>query len=449
MRSRILFAAIALIGLNAPAQAHFLFVRILPPAEGGRAAEVYFSELAEAGDPRFVEKIAQTQLWMQRAPGKFEPLKAHQAPDRLRAWLPASGSLMVVGDCTYGVLARPKQTAFLLRHFPKAIAGLPDELNKLPAHGKLPLEIAAMITDQGVKLTALQDGKPVPAAEFITVDAQLNNITLKGDKDGSVTWKPSSSGTFAVYTRATRKEAGEHGGKKYEEIRDFATLAFTWPLVRKEADAKAATAFDEAIAARASWRDFPGFTAQIAGNLDGRAFAGTVSINAKGEVTFTDSVPAREESVSTWVQEQLESIVLHRLARPAGERAKPVVWYAEDRDDHPLGRLLVFEGGQFASSYRVKDRQILVVNRVMGKQNMSITVLENDQNADGHFLPRAYTVQYWDAASNELKRTETVQSRWQRVGSWDLPARHTVSTASAAGVSVRTFALAKIELMKK
>lgn len=31
-----------------PARAHFLFIRITPPAEGGRAAEVYFSERATA-----------------------------------------------------------------------------------------------------------------------------------------------------------------------------------------------------------------------------------------------------------------------------------------------------------------------------------------------------------------------------------------------------------------
>src|SRR5215471_15759696 len=148
--------------LSIPAQAHFLFVRILPPAEGGRAAEVYFSELAEAGDPRFVDKIAQTQLWLQTTPGKFEPLKVHKASDRLRAWVPYTGSLVVVGECRYGVLARPNQTPFLLRHCPKAIAGNPDELNKLAPHGKLPLEIVATIDGDRVRLMALREGKPVP-----------------------------------------------------------------------------------------------------------------------------------------------------------------------------------------------------------------------------------------------------------------------------------------------
>src|SRR5207302_11192608 len=108
-----------------------LFIKIGPPAEAGRAAEVYFSELAEAGDPRFIDKIAQTKLWLQQTPGQFRPLKVHKGADRLRAPVPPSGSLAVVGSCEYGVLARPKQTAFLLRHFPKAVAGLPDEVNRL------------------------------------------------------------------------------------------------------------------------------------------------------------------------------------------------------------------------------------------------------------------------------------------------------------------------------
>jgi hypothetical protein len=63
-------------------------------------------------------------------------------------------------------------------------------------------------------------------------------------------------------------------------------------------------------------------------------------------------------------------------------------------------------------------------------------------------LPRSYTVQYWDAATGDLKRTETVQERWQRIGKWDLPARHTVTQATATGLFVRSFTLTKHELLK-
>ncbi len=36
--------------------------------------------------------------------------------------------------------------------------------------------------------------------------------------------------------------------------------------------------------------------------------------------------------------------------------------------------------GRFASSYRVKDGQIMVVNRHLGAQDMTITVLDNERN---------------------------------------------------------------------
>src|SRR5207253_2332505 len=111
-----------------------------------------------------------------------------------------------------------------------------------------------------------------------------------------------------------------------EEIRDFATLAFNWPLERKDADADAVALFEGAMAARSRWENFPGFTAHIKGNLDGRRFAGSVTIDAKGEVTFADEQSSREESVATFVQDQLGSIVLHRLSRPgAKERPKPIL----------------------------------------------------------------------------------------------------------------------------
>jgi hypothetical protein len=432
------------------AQAHFLFIRILPPAEGGRAAEVYFSELAEAGDPRFLAKIASTELWLQRTPGRLDALEVHKAADRLRAWVPESGSMVVVGRCVYGVLARPKQTPFLLRHSPKALAGTPSELNQMKPHGGLPLEMVATIEGGELGLMALKDGKPVPRAEFITIDANLTNVKLTADEEGRAKWKPPSAGVYAVYTRDTRRESGTAGGKKYEEIRDFATVAFTWPLERHDADPAAVALFEEAVAARAQWRDFPGFTARIAGNLDGRRFAGRVTIEAGGDLTFTEDDPSRTETVAGWVDAQLASLIQHRLAPPkTPEPARPVVRFAETRDDHPLGRLLIFDGGRFASSYRIRDGQITVVNRQLGKENLTITALENERNTDGRFLPRSYTVQYWQSGTGRLLRTETVTDRWRRVGSWDLPATHSVTTATDAGLSAQRFTLSGHELLKK
>lgn len=417
------------------AEAHFLFVRLLPPAEGGRYAEVYFSDEADAGDPRFIDKIAHTKLWLQTKPGAFEPLTVRQTTDRLRAFVPANGPAIVVGECTYGVLARAKQPSFLLRHYPKAVSGSADELRAFKTKDEIPFEIVMREVAGQLEFRALRKEKAIPGAAFYTVGSDLKGDKLTANGDGKATWKPNRPGYYAVYTGQTLKEPGVHQGTKYDEIREFTTIAFSWPLQSKGADADAVKLFQEATAERAAWHRFPGFTAKIEANADGRKWNGSVTINEKGVVDLDTT----DDVVTPWVQEQLDSLVLHRMARPDGK--PPTVRFADHDASNPLGRLVMFEGGQFASSYRVKDRQIMVVNRLLGKVNMTINVLENDLNAEKKYLPRAYLVQYWNGKTGELQRVETVQNRWTRLGEWDLPTRISVATTSSAGMSTKVMIL--------
>lgn len=431
---------VCVIGVSA-ADAHFLFIRIRPPAEGGRHAEVFFSDHADAGDSRFVDKIAHTKLWLQAKPGAFEPLTIHKAADRLTSLVPGRGSFAVVGECTYGVIGKKP---FLLRHYPKAVVGKLADIGALQPRKEIPFEIRVRGKGDTLDFVALRDGKPVPNAAFIGIGKDLKDHKFTAGADGSATWKPSTPGYYAVYTNQTLKSAGVYQDKKYDEIREFTTVSFAWPLEETGADPKAVALFQEAMAARASWSDFPGFKADGKASVDGRTWQGAVTVTAKGDVEFDklDDDPAAD-----WVKEQLQSIALHRIARTEGR--PPVLRFADDETNHPLGRLLIFEGGSFASSYRVKDRQLMTVNRAMGKINFTITIIDNDLNAEKKFLPRSYTVHYWNAKTGELQRCETIQNRWTRVGSWDLPSQLTVATSSATGQSVKSVTLSRHQLLKK
>ena len=258
---------LVVLGLAIEARAHFLFIRIGAPAEAGRSAEVFFSEQAEAGDPTFVAKIAHTMLWIQTRPGEFSELPTTKGADRLRASLPSDRSLAIVGKCQYGVLARPKETPFLLRYYPKAVAGNADELNRLTPKREIPFEIQPTFENRTpeseksyagrIRLVALRNGKPIPNAVFTAVDSDLSEQTIKADSDGSASWTPAAPGRYSVYVRETLKEPGVLEGKKYDEIREFATLAITWPLERHDADPDATALFKEAIAHRAESARFP------------------------------------------------------------------------------------------------------------------------------------------------------------------------------------------------
>jgi Protein of unknown function (DUF3386) len=448
------------------ARAHFLYIRVGPSAEAGRWAEVYFNDRLEPGDPKFVSRVARTRLWVQARPGEFRELPVHAAADRLRAPLPPDRSFAVIGQCEYGVVGRPRESAFLLRHYPKALTGVAEELNRMQPRREIPLEIQARFetgarsagaasgtglapgagSSGEVRLVALRDGRPIPGAVFMALDPDMSEQTITAGPDGSASWTPPAPGSYAVTVRETIKKPGTLGDKPYDEIREFATVSFAWPLDGPRPDAAADALFQDAVAHRATWRQFPGFSAEIAGSFDGREFAGKVAVKADGQVEVQADNPAARK----WLQDQIESLVMHRQPPPgrdASDAGSPRFRFVDESEEHPLGRLIAVRGDQMASSYRIKDHQIMVVNRRMGQRNMTITVLENDTNPEGHSLPHSYVVQYWDAAGGRLLSAETIQERWQRVGSVDLPVLHSVTTASDAGLSTRVVRFSGLQLL--
>jgi Protein of unknown function (DUF3386) len=433
---------VCLFGLADTANAHFLFIRINEPAEAGRTVEVFFSEKADAGDPRFISKVAAAKLTVQSAPGRVQPLPLRQCADRLRASLPAAGPASVTGFLEYGVLKR--EVSFLLRYYPKAVDGDGASLAALRPRPGTPLEIDATFEKDHVTLALLRDGKPVPGTTFTTVDDDLVNEEVKADATGKAVWKPSSPGFYCIYAKSVLKQPGEWHGKTYSEIREFATIGFRWPLSRTDADREAVAMFEKALAARATWEQFPGFSADLSGSVDGRAFTGKATIAASGDVT----VELDDSPIKPWVDEQLHSLVTHRVPPPKNEGHSPTLRFGDRDGSHPLGRLLIFDGGQFASSYRVLDDRIIVVNRNLGERNMTITVLDDVRNAEGKQLPQSYTVQYWKADTGALERTESISNRWTRVGRYDLPSSVTVTTASNTGLSVRAIQLTHHKLAK-
>jgi hypothetical protein len=367
-----------------------------------------------------------------------------------------------VGYCQYGVLARPNQTPFLLRYYPKAIAGLPEEVNRLRPRPGLALEIQPTLEEGApkpangrdqvkssggrIRLAALRQGKPIPEAVFTAIDSDLTEETVKAGPDGTAVWSPPGPGRYSIYVRQNLDQSGTVDGKAYKEVREFASLAFEWPLQHPEADAEASSLFQEAVAHRAAWRDFAGFAAEISGWLDGRPFAGKVTVSAQGSVKVDSDDPAAKP----WLMDQLESMVMHRLPPPEAEKSRADAGrfrFVEEPGEHPLGRLIAVDGDRMGSSYRVRDHQIMVVNRRMGTQNMTITILDNQMNSEGRFLPHSYIVQYWDAANGRLKSVETVQDRWQRLGAWDLPAQHSVMISSDSGLSVRSVGFSQPSLL--
>ena len=170
--------------------------------------------------------------------------------------------------------------------------------------------------------------------------------------------------------------------------------------------------------ARAEWGDdFPGFRADIVVWQDDARTKGELVVTADGDVKLTFVRPPADENA---IRRRLESLVMHR--RSSGQREYDVE-FADDQRSHPLGRLIRFTDDRLHSVYRIKNDVITEVHRTAGQTRFTISVIEVTRNQEKKYLPRTYTVSFWDAQTGALKTVSTTYNRWKRVGKFDLPAK--------------------------
>ncbi len=193
--------------------------------------------------------------------------------------------------------------------------------------------------------------------------------------------------------------------------------------------------------ARADWKGFPGFTAEVVATQDGESATGTIAVSASGDMTL--ELP----SSMAWAERKLDSLVSHRFGDTSREYD---VSFADAVKNHPLGRLIkINDDALMGSQYRVQDDVIREVHRNMGDTRFTITVIDVARNKDGQYLPTMYTVSYWDSKTGDLKSTSVVRDDWKRVGKWDLPAKLlSVDSSDEGQRHVREIRLTNLQLLE-
>lgn len=239
--------------------------------------------------------------------------------------------------------------------------------------------------------------------------------------------------SVAVYLTAvfgaaaqTEKTPGVKGGKAHQ--------------LQPKADPEASRLLTEASKNRAIWQDFPGFSADIEVNIDSKISKGKVGIDAKGGIRIENLDKAAER----WAMQVLTTDIDHRL-----NAVGPKGGFFTDKDtDHPLGRSITLVGDGMGSHYRVRDKQIIVVQRQMEKIRFAITMMQTTFNKEGKYLPSSFIVHYWDTESGDLRKTDAYTHVWKRVGDFDLPATTRIVSTSRQ-VSVKSLALSNHEFPSK
>jgi hypothetical protein len=442
-----------------PARAHFIWLVPDKVEEDRATVRVIFSDTLEPGSPDLLAKIAKTELFVCGPDGRTKPLKIGEGKDGDLITLEGKGPWLVAGVCRYGVVKRGEGEPFLLIYYPKTYVRRSADDPFPQPRGKdakrLDLEIVPVEKVRDTYVLQWQ-GSHLPAAPVTLLrPGETKGRELGTGPGGRFTLDAEQGGVHGIRALHVEPKEGEFDGKTYKEVRHYATLvtevlgkpagdAPKKPAAEVKADPAATRLLAEARAARANWSSFPGFTADVEVNLDGRVSRGHVEVKADGKL----NLDLDDKEAAAWARRELGSTVGHRLDNSA-ELDTPCA-FADEDETYPLGRAIRVLNDEFHSSYRIRDRQITVVNRQMPMSGVrfTITVLANRRNEEGRFLPLSFVVNSWDLKSGALQSSESHHQTWERVGKFDLPVTATVVTAKEGGQQARSLTLSNHRLSR-
>jgi hypothetical protein len=222
-------AAAALVAvLVAQASAHFVYVDS-QPTDKGLLVKSGFGE-PSGWDPDLVTRMSNSTFWTRTGGALKEiqvPLDEKEQEYRTTLAGPAPDAVLAATD--FGVIAFGGNPPSWLRYTAKHLVGTPERWNDETPTKELRIEVLARREGDDVVLRVLHLGKPLAGATIKTYPAEGENVELTTDEDGTARWKLSVKGSHSLYVGTTTQTPGETNGKKYETLKDYATLTFRLP----------------------------------------------------------------------------------------------------------------------------------------------------------------------------------------------------------------------------
>lgn len=199
------------------------------------------------------------------------------------------------------------------------------------------------------------------------------------------------------------------------------TLSATMHWAEAGNQTKAASSKEKAAAtklyqhvreARALWRDFPGFTADVTVLYNGQHTQGKLT----ADQDFKIHLALDDEQLKEWSLPKLKSVISHRKYR----QQKPIpATFADDQIHHPLGRLVNLDGKNV--SFRLNQDVMTEVHRRSDKSWFTISTLEVWRTKEAMVLPRSTSVTYRDPQTGAITSNRSNTFTFTRVGTFDLP----------------------------
>ncbi|WP_088890819.1 DUF3386 family protein [Leptolyngbya ohadii] len=174
--------------------------------------------------------------------------------------------------------------------------------------------------------------------------------------------------------------------------------------------------FREAYSHRYTWNEaFPGYSAQVKLRDGEQQFEGEAHLLPDYAVTVQKS---GSEDLRQIVAAQLQMTATH-LTRSPFEQFHAHSQFEQAGQDETGAVKIEEMGDQADSFYRVKDQQIIQVNRTLGGLKVEVNTIDSMQTDEG-YLPVRFQVIFRDATTGDVIERDDIRDSYEKVGDYYL-----------------------------
>ncbi|KST64934.1 DUF3386 domain-containing protein [Mastigocoleus testarum] len=202
--------------------------------------------------------------------------------------------------------------------------------------------------------------------------------------------------------------------------------------------------FQTAYESRYTWNEkFPGYSADVKLMQGAEVCTGKIRINRDLTVEVTE-VP--NEEVKAGIYTQLRDLVNHRQPTSFEESYGQYEFSLGQTDDD--GGVEVFVSGDSTSStYKIRNKEVVCVTRVMGK---TVFVIDTHQSLDTGcgYVATHYSAIFRDSKTDEIKSILKFEDTYEKIGDYYLMTKQVITENIAGEDNATEFSYPNIKLME-
>lgn len=192
--------------------------------------------------------------------------------------------------------------------------------------------------------------------------------------------------------------------------------------------------FRSAYENRYTWdENFPGYTTKLELRQGDEVYTGDIKVNSDLSVEVTG---IENEEVAESVYNHMRDVITHRK-RNSFENAHGKSSFSFGEEDASGAVEILVKGDSMGSNYKIRDKEITQVSRVMGPMAFVINTNESLDTGEG-YISTGYNAIFRDSKTDELKGKREFKESYEKFGDYYLPARQEIEAIDKDGNKITT-----------